>query len=60
MKIRLLLCRVGIHRPLTIKDCAFIDQVSHKEVFNAICHCGKRWMVDSPFGWFGFKIEKGK
>ena len=54
MKINL--CRSGIHRPLTIKDCAFIDQVSHKEVFHACCPCGKRWLTDSIGRWFGFKV----
>ena len=58
MKIRLFLCRIGIHRPLKIQGCAFIDQVSHKEVFRATCWCGKKWLTDSVFGWFGFKMEK--
>ncbi len=58
MKKRLFLCDIGIHRPLAIKDCAFIDQVSHKEVFHAVCPCGKKWLTDSVFGWFGFKMEK--
>jgi len=58
MKTRHLLCIAGIHRPLKIKDCAFIDQVTHKEVFNAICPCGKKWLTDSVFGWFGDKMLK--
>jgi len=55
-----LLCKLGIHRPLKIKDCNFVDIVSGKEVFNASCSCGKTWLTDSVFGWFGFKVERNK
>jgi hypothetical protein len=53
------LCKIGIHRPLSDHHHDFIDQVSGKTVFNAVCSCGKKWMVDSLFGWFGFKVEIG-
>ena len=56
--IKFNLCKIGIHRPLKIKTCLFVDNVSGKEVFSATCPCGKKWMTDSIFGWFGFKTEK--
>lgn len=54
------LCRIGIHRPLIGHSCQFIDQISHKEVFKAKCPCGKIWLVDSLFGFFGDKVEVSK
>ena len=56
--MRKLLCKLGIHRPLKILNCDFIDRVSGKEVFNATCPCGKKWLTDSVFGWFGFKTKR--
>ena len=53
-----ILCKLGIHRPLTIKEFNFTDIVSHKSVRNAQCPCGKEWMTDSLNRWFGFKVEK--
>ncbi len=52
-----LLCRFNIHRPLFNHHHNFIDSVSGETVFNAECSCGKKWMVDSPFGFFGDKVE---
>ena len=52
-----LLCVLGIHRPLTGHTSYFVDVVSGKTVYKAVCPCGKEFMVDSlgPFG--GFKVE---
>jgi hypothetical protein len=33
----------------------FVDVVSGKQVYDAICPCGKRWMIDS---WYGFPFFK--
>lgn len=52
------LCKFGIHRPLRGHSHNFIDRVSGKTVFNVKCPCGKEYMVDSLFGWFGTKVEK--
>jgi len=41
-----LLCKIGIHRPLKNHHHNFIDRVSGKTVYDAICPCGKRaWRV---------------
>jgi hypothetical protein len=53
-----LLCKIGLHWPLKIKSCSFIDKVSGKEVFNAECSCGKQWLTDGIFGLFGFRVKK--
>lgn len=53
-----ILCKIGLHRPLKDHHYNFTDRVSGQAVFNAVCPCGQQWMVDSPFGWLGFKIEK--
>lgn len=52
-----LLCSIGLHRPLKNHRHNFIDKVSGSTVFNAECNCGKKWMVDSCFGFFGDKVE---
>ena len=54
------LCKLGWHRPLVNHHHNFIDKVSGKTVYDAECPCGKKWMVDSPFGFGGFKVEKDK
>jgi len=53
-----LLCSFGWHRPLKNHKHNFIDRVSGNTVFNAECSCGKKWMVDSCFGFFGDKVER--
>ena len=53
-----LLCSFGWHRPLKNHEHNFIDVVSGNTVFNAECCCGKKWMVDSCFGFFGHKVER--
>jgi hypothetical protein len=47
-----------LHRPLRGHRHNFIDSVSGETVYDAKCSCGKEYMVDSPFGWFGTKVEK--
>jgi hypothetical protein len=54
----LILCKLGIHRPLKIGELRFVDIVSGKDVRYATCPCGKKWLTDSVFGWLGTKIEK--
>jgi hypothetical protein len=58
MNDKLKLCKYGIHRPLNGHRHNFVDSVSGKTVFTAVCPCGKKWMTDSLFKWFGFKVEK--
>jgi hypothetical protein len=54
------LCRLGVHRPLSGHSHLFVDSVSGKTVFGARCPCGRRWMVDSLYGFLGFKVERKK
>lgn len=56
MKIHLL-CRLGVHRPLRGHSFLFHDIVSGKRVFAARCPCEIRWLTDSLFGFFGFRIK---
>ena len=53
-----LLCKLGWHRPLYNHRHNFIDKVSGKTVYNAECSCGIRYMVDSPYGFLGFKVKR--
>ena len=52
------LCRLGIHKPLTGHTYHFTDTVSGKSVYIAKCPCGREWLTDSPFSFFGFKIAR--
>lgn len=52
-----ILCRLGIHRPLINREHCFVDRISGASVFRAECMCGKKWLTDSTFGWFGTKVE---
>lgn len=51
------LCDVGIHRPLKNHRDHFVDTVSLKMVYRTECPCGRRWMVDSRYGFLGDKVE---
>lgn len=51
-------CKIGIHRPLTIGNIVFIDQLTENTVYDATCSCGIEWFTDSCFGWFGYRIRK--
>lgn len=53
----MLLCNLGVHRPLKEHKHSFIDAVSGQTVYIAKCNCGKKWMVDSPLSLLGFKVE---
>jgi hypothetical protein len=35
-------------RPMQMKDCLFIDQVSGKEVFLWVDRLGRQWMANMP------------
>ncbi len=60
-KIGLLLCWLGVHRPLRGHTQSFVDCVSGNDVYDAECSCGRTWMVDSQFGFFGSKVKhRGK
>ncbi len=52
-----LLCAVGIHRPLTGHVSHFVDGVSRKQVYTALCSCEKTWIVDSTHPYLGDKVE---
>lgn len=54
-----LLCRIGIHW-MGEHASLFVDIVSGETVFNAICPCGKEWIVDTLFPLPMFKIERKK
>lgn len=57
-KGKTLLCKLGIHRPLKVGYGLFTDIVTGNTVREATCPCGKKWMTDSVFGWFGFKTKR--
>jgi len=52
------LCKIGVHRPLKNHHHSFIDKVSGKTVYRAKCSCGGEWLVDSPFGYSGSKVNR--
>ncbi len=41
-----LLCIFGIHRPLKVMDAYFKDEVTGKMVFEAVCPCGKKFVIN--------------
>jgi len=42
---------------MKIVEGIFIDVVSGKMVYEAVCPCGRSWMVDSIHGFPTFKVE---
>ena len=58
--MKTILCKLNIHRPLKGHVYNFTDKVSGKIVYDAICPCKKVFMVDSIYGWLGFKVKKEK
>lgn len=58
MSIGELMCKIGMHRPLSKHVFSFVDVVSGSGVYKAECSCGKKWLVDSTLGWFGSKMER--
>lgn len=55
---RHLLCRLGLHWPISTDWCLFVDKVSGKEVFEGGCPCGVRWMKDTCSRFPMFKVSK--
>lgn len=53
-----LLCKIGLHWKMKIRHYLFTDKVSRKEVFEAVCPCGRIWMIEDIFGLPIFKVEK--
>jgi len=51
-----LLCRIGLHWRMRIVQSLFVDIVSGKTVFEAVCPCEKHWMMDSIMGFPFFKV----
>ena len=51
-----LLCKLGIHRPLTLKGTAFFDVVSGRAVHRTSCPCGQAYLTTGG-RWFGFKTK---
>ena len=54
------LCRLGLHWRMKILYCLFVDLVSGKEVFEAVCPCKKHWMIDVSHGFPIFKVEMNR
>ena len=52
-----LFCKLGLHWRMKVLDCMFIDVVSWRSVYEAVCPCGRKWMVDSRHGFPLFKVE---
>lgn len=55
--MKLLFCKLGLHWRMKIIERLFIDVVSGKEVFKAVCPCGIEWMTDAPMGFPFFKVK---
>lgn len=55
-----ILCRIGLHWKMKILHCLFMDSVTHREVFEAVCPCGLHWMIEDVFGLPLFKVAKGQ
>ena len=50
-----MLCRIGIHRPLKAFAYEFWDKVANKEIYQAWCPCGRRYLTDGG-AWFGYRM----
>lgn len=55
-----LFCKLGLHWRMKVGECLFLDVVSWKKVYGAVCPCGKHWMVDSTHGFPTFKVARDK
>ncbi len=55
-----LFCQLGLHWRMKLIQSLFIDVVSGQTVFEAVCPCGKHWMIDSVFGFPFFKVPMDK
>lgn len=53
-------CKTGLHWRMNIVQSLFVDVVTGKTVFEAVCPCGKHWMTDSIAGFPFFKVEMEK
>ena len=42
---------------MEIVESLFTDVVSGHTVFDAVCPCGKHWMIDSWYGFPTFKVR---
>lgn len=51
-----ILCRLGIHWPVSVDKTLFVDIVNGQEVFEGQCGCGKMWMHQSVLGMPFFKV----
>lgn len=52
-----LMCKLGIHYMQNHKH-NFVDVVSRKTVYNTVCPCGKKWLVDTLSPITLFKVLK--
>lgn len=59
MNKKKLFCCIGRHWMKNHKP-YFIDSSSDKQVYVADCECGKKWMVDSLFPLWGFRVRIDK
>ena len=55
-----ILCKLGIHRPLKLRNTDFVDRVTGLCVRNGRCSCGINWLTDSWTGWWGFRVRRGR
>jgi hypothetical protein len=56
-KMKNLLCKLGLHRPINIPTISsFVDVVAGTPIYIGKCSCGKTWMTEGK--WFGSKVEK--
>jgi len=54
--MKLLFCKVGLHWRMKIVESLFVDVVSGKTVYKAICPCNEYWMIDTLLGFPFFKV----
>ena len=52
-----ILCRIGLHWPMRGHSYAFTDVVEGCGVYDAVCPCGREWLVNAT-AFPTFKVER--
>lgn len=51
-------CKIGLHWPMRLVEYFFTDIVVGKPVYQALCPCGRAWMVGSRYPFFKVPLVK--
>lgn len=43
---------------MQLEDHLFIDMITGRTVYDAVCPCGRKWMIDVRHGFPLFKVER--